>query len=85
MARSVKKGPFVQDALKAGPNYMGTYILIAENYAPKKQDAALFDEMTKKVLDAAPDVIPGLEAETAIEKKHAERLRKAKESGEIPL
>ena len=80
-----KSWKFFQDAIKAEPKYVGTYNLIAENYAPKKQDAALFDEMVKKVLDAPADIIPGLEAETAIEKRHAERLQKAKAAGEIPL
>ena len=70
---------------KLEPRYVATYNLIAEFYAPKKQDAALFDEMTQKVLDAPVDIIPELAAETAVEKRKAEALRKRKADGEFPF
>ena len=41
--------------------------------------------MIQKVLDAALDVLPALEAETAIEKRKADQLKQRKESGEIPF
>lgn len=70
---------------KIEPRYVATYNLVAEFYAPKKQDAKLFDEMTQKVLDAPDDIIPELVAETQIEKRKAESLRKRKEAGEFPF
>jgi hypothetical protein len=80
-----KSWKYFQDGIKHEPRYLALYTLIAENYAPKKQDAAMFDQMIQKVLDAALDVLPGLEAETAIEKRKAEQLKQRKESGEIPF
>ena len=70
---------------KIAPNYVATYNLVAEFYAPKKQDEALFDAMTQKVLDAPVDIIPELAAETAVEKRRAELLRKRKADGEFPF
>ncbi len=74
-----------QTTLRIEPRYVATFNLIAEFYAPKKQDEALFDEMTQKVLDAPLDVIPELAAETAVEKRRAEALRKRKADGEFPF
>ena len=70
---------------KIEPRYLATYNLIAEYYAPKRQDEKLFDEMTQKVLDAPADIIPELAAETAVEKRKAESLRKRKAEGEFPF
>ncbi len=74
-----------QASLKLAPSYVSTYNLIAEFYAPKKQDGALFDAMTQKVLDAPEDIIPELAAETRAEKRKAEMLRKRKAEGEFPF
>jgi tetratricopeptide (TPR) repeat protein len=63
-----------QESLKREPKYLATYVLIAELYAPKVQDPAVFDEHLKFVMDAPLDIMPGLEPETAIEKKKATRL-----------
>lgn len=74
-----------QTTIRIEPRYVATYNLIAEFYAPKKQDEALFDEMTQKVLDAPADIIPELAAETAVEKRKAELLRKRKADGDFPF
>jgi len=74
-----------QATMRIAPGYVATYNLIAEFYAPKKQDGALFDEMTQKVLDAPDDVIPELTPETQIEKRKAELLRKRRADGEFPF
>lgn len=74
-----------QTTLRIEPRYVATYNLIAEFYAPKKQDEKLFDDMTQKVLDAPLDIIPELAAETAVEKRRAEALRKRKADGEFPF
>ena len=70
-----KSNEHFQASQKIAPNYLGTYNLIAEFYAPKAQDAALFDRSIQFVLDAPVDVIPELAPEAAIEKKKAERLK----------
>jgi tetratricopeptide (TPR) repeat protein len=63
-----------QESLKKSPDYLGTHVLIAEFLAPKRQDPDLFDRHLQLVLEAPVDIIPGLEAESAIEKKKAEKL-----------
>jgi hypothetical protein len=74
-----------QSSLKVAPGYLATYNLIAENYAPKRKDAALFDRMIEAVRSAPLDGIPGLEAEAAIEKRRAELLVKMRENGDFPF
>jgi hypothetical protein len=74
-----------QESLKLAPNYLATYNLIAEFYAPKKQDGALFDQMITFVRNAPLDAIPGLEAEAAVEKRKAELLAKRREAGDFPF
>lgn len=72
-----------QASLKVAPSYPATYTLMAENYATKKLDEALFKELVQKVIDFPADAMPGMEAETAVEKKKAELLRKRYEAGDI--
>jgi hypothetical protein len=74
-----------QATMKIAPNYVSTWNLIAEFYAPKKKDGALFDEMVAKVLAAPDDIIPELTAETKVEKRKAEALIKRKNDGEFPF
>jgi hypothetical protein len=74
-----------QKSLRAAPNYLATYNLIAEFYAPKKRDGKLFDQMIAKVKESPVDIIPGLEAEAAVEKRKAEMLAARKEAGDFPL
>ena len=74
-----------QASIKTAPDYLATYNLVAENYAPKKQDGALFDRMVKTVMDAPLDIIPELQPETAIEKRKAELLIKRREAGDFPF
>lgn len=74
-----------QATMKIAPNYVSTWNLIAEFYAPKKKDGALFDEMVAKVLAAPDDIIPELTAETKVEKRKAEALIKRKADGEFPF
>jgi hypothetical protein len=74
-----------QESLKIEPSYAATYNLIAEFYAPKKKDGKLFDEMVTKVRDLPLEAIPGLEAETAIEKRKAELLILRRDAGDFPF
>jgi tetratricopeptide (TPR) repeat protein len=62
-------------SLAIAPNYAGTKVLMAETYAVKKQDKALFDRLLAEVLAMPDDAIPGLEPETRIEKDKARELQ----------
>jgi tetratricopeptide (TPR) repeat protein len=62
-------------SLAIAPNYAGTKVLMAETYAVKKQDKALFDRLLGEVLAMPDDAIPGLEPETRIEKDKARELQ----------
>jgi tetratricopeptide (TPR) repeat protein len=71
-----KSNDYFQKALAKEPKYLATYVLIAENYAPKVQDQALFERHLKFVIEAAEDIIPELVPEARVEKKKAELLLK---------
>src|SRR5688572_15236653 len=62
-------------SLAIAPSYAGTKVLMAESYAVKKQDRALFDKLLGEVLAMPDDAIAGLEAETRIEKDKARELQ----------
>lgn len=62
-------------SLAIAPNYAGTKVLMAESYAVKKQDRALFDKLLAEVLAMPDDAVPGLEAETRVEKDKARELQ----------
>jgi tetratricopeptide (TPR) repeat protein len=64
-----------EKSLAIAPNYAGTRVLMAETYAVKKQDKALFDRLLAEVLALPDDAIPGLEPETRIEKDKARELQ----------
>jgi tetratricopeptide (TPR) repeat protein len=64
-----------EKSLAIAPNYAGTKVLMAESYAVKKQDRALFDKLLAEVQAMPDDAIPGLEAETRIEKVKAAELK----------
>jgi len=67
---------------KKAPYYLGTYVLQAELYAPKKQDEAMFTRLLNKVINAQPCpptpsdacILKGLEAESAVEIHKAKDL-----------
>jgi hypothetical protein len=61
-------------SLTLSPNYVGTKVLMAEAYAVKKQDRALFTRLLQEVQAAPADVIPELSAETGFEKEKAHEL-----------
>jgi hypothetical protein len=63
-----------EESLRRAPAYAGTRVLMAELYATKKDDRALFEKLLKEVLAMPDDAIPGLEAETRSEKEKAQEL-----------
>ena len=62
-------------SLAIAPNYVGTKVLMAESYAVKKQDRALFAKLLDEVLATPDDVIPEVAPETRIEKDKARELK----------
>lgn len=62
-------------SLAIAPNYAGTKVLMAENYAVKKQDRALFLRLLDEVLTMPDDAIADLVAETRFEKDKARELK----------
>lgn len=62
-------------SLVLAPHYAGTKVLMAESYAVKKQDKALFLKLLDEVLAMPEDAIADLVAETRVEKDKAKELK----------
>lgn len=62
-------------SLSIAPNYAGTKVLMAESYAVKKQDRALFTKLLDEVLAMSDQAIPEVEPETRFEKEKARELK----------
>jgi hypothetical protein len=61
-------------AIEIGPNYLATYVLIAEFYMTKQGDRDGFDKYLKHVLDTPEDVLPEYIPEARVEKRKAKAL-----------
>ncbi len=70
----VKSRKYFERSLKRSPNYLSTHVLMAQMLAPKLKDRALFKEHVDFVMKAPLNIIPGMEAEHAIEKRKAATL-----------
>lgn len=46
---------FFETSLAEAPNYLGTRVLMAQDYAVKAQDRALFEQQLQTVIDADPE------------------------------
>ena len=64
-----------EKSLGFAPNYAGTKVLMAEAYAVKKQDRALFDKLLGEVIAMPDTALAGVEPETRIEKEKARELK----------
>ncbi len=62
-------------SLQIAPSYAGTKVLMAETYAVKKQDRALFLRLLDEVLAQPEDAIADLTPEIRIEKDKARELK----------
>lgn len=62
-------------SLALAPHYAGTKVLMAESYAVKKQDKALFLKLLDEVLAMPEDAIADLVPETRVEKDKARELK----------
>lgn len=61
-------------ALALSPAYLGTKVLMAEYYAVKRQDKALFKRLLDEVLGADPQVLPDVAPIQRIEQRRAKKL-----------
>jgi tetratricopeptide (TPR) repeat protein len=64
-----------ETSLQIAPDYAGTKVLMAETYAVKQQDRALFQKLLDEVLSMPDDALPDLVPETGIEKEKARELK----------
>jgi tetratricopeptide (TPR) repeat protein len=61
-------------AIQAHPNYYGTRILMAEEWAVKEDNRPLFEELVNYVLNGDPNAIPEIVPEALCEKRKAKKL-----------
>jgi tetratricopeptide (TPR) repeat protein len=62
-------------SLAIAPSYVGTKVLMAESYAVKRQDRALYARLLEEVLAAPDEIIADLVPETRVEKDKARELK----------
>jgi hypothetical protein len=68
-----------EESLTRAPSYLATKVLMADVYATKKQDRALFEKLLKEVVAADATTDPEIIPEQELEKKKAEDLLKRAE------
>lgn len=61
-------------SIDAQPNYFGTRVLMAEEWAIKEDNRALFEELLNYVLNTDPNVIPELVPENTCDQRKATKL-----------
>ena len=61
-------------SIDAQPNYFGTRVLMAEEWAIKEDNRALFEELLNYVLNTDPNVIPELVPENTCDQRKAKKL-----------
>ncbi len=63
-----------EESVRRAPNYFGTRVLFAENYAVKSQNRQLFEEQLRMVLDGDPESLPEAAPENRVEQRKARAL-----------
>lgn len=61
-------------SIAASPDYLGTHTFMAEEWAIKEADRALFEEQLGIVLNTDPNILPEIVAENTCEQKKAKIL-----------
>jgi hypothetical protein len=62
-------------SIDAQPDYWGTRILMAEEWAIKEDNRALYEELINYVLAGDPNVIPAIKPENECEQRKAQKLK----------
>jgi tetratricopeptide (TPR) repeat protein len=63
-----------EESMRRENNYFGTHVLLAENYAVKRQDRALFEQHLRFVIDGDPESLADVAPENRIEQRKARDL-----------
>jgi hypothetical protein len=69
-----KSRTYLEKAMAANPEHLGTTVILAEFWAVKSQDKATFESALNQVLAANPDTTPEIAAENRAEQAKARRL-----------
>jgi tetratricopeptide (TPR) repeat protein len=73
-----KSKKYYEEAMSIAPQYLATKVLMAENYAAKAKDRALYDRLLDEVLSGDPDALPEVAIEQRVEQDKARKLRTEK-------
>lgn len=69
-----RSGQHFEESIRRFPNYFGTRVLYAENYAVKTQNRQLFEEQLRMVIDGDPESMPEAAPENRVEQRKARAL-----------
>jgi hypothetical protein len=61
-------------SIDAQPDYFGTRVLMAEEWAIKEDNRPLFEELLNYVIKGDPNVIPEIKPENECEQRKANKL-----------
>lgn len=61
-----------EESIRRFPNYFGTRVLFAEEYAVKSQDRQLYEEQLRYVVDGDPESLPEAAPENRVEQRKAQ-------------
>ena len=64
-----------EKSLERAPLYAATKVLMADVYAAKKQDRALYDKLLDEVIAMPVEALPDMIPETKVEKEKAQELK----------
>ncbi len=73
-----KSKKYYEESMAAAPKYLATRVLMAENYAAKVKDRALYDQLLDEVLAADPEDLPEVAIEQRVEQEKARKLKAEK-------
>ncbi len=63
-----------EESIRRFPNYFGTRVLYAENFAVKSQDRQLFEQQLQMVINGDPNSLPEAAQENRVEQRKARAL-----------
>ena len=69
-----KSKEFFEASVEAYPEYFGTRVLMAEEWAVKEGDRASFEQLLKANVEGDVNAVPEIAAENTCEQRKSERL-----------
>lgn len=73
-----KSKKYYEESMASAPGYLATKVLMAENYAAKVKDRALYDKLLDEVLAGNPDALPEVAIEQKVEQEKAGKMKAEK-------